>query len=173
MIYFITKGQFENRLGAKKVKRIYDDNSDGTADTDAINQLRADASSKVRSYLDAMGIMAKLEPLFDQTTGELLAGKTVPEEVVRLTLDVGVALAAQRHPEVMRQDWIALMKQCESDLCKLRDGKTSLGGGTQGGVETPETSIHGSTVIIGDPDAVSSNDDDSTEGRWSDMGDFS
>lgn len=173
MIYFITKAQFENRLGAKKVKRIYDDNSDGNADTDPINQLRADASSKVRSYLEPMGIMVKLEPLFDQTTGELVAGKTVPEEVVRLTLDTAVAFAAQRHPEVMRQDWVLLMKQCESDLSKLRDGKTSLGGGTQGTDATPQTDVHGATVITGDSRAADSVTDEEIEGRWSNMGGFS
>lgn len=173
MIYFITKAQFENRLGAKKVKRIYDDNSDGNADTDPINQLRGDASSKVRSYLDPMGIMTTLEAMFDQDTGELLDGKVVPDEVVRLTLDVAVALAAQRHPEVMRQDWIALMKQVESDLCKLRDGKTSLGGGTQGGAATPLSEVQGATVTQAEEAVPATRCDDEQEGRWSKMGDFS
>lgn len=172
MIFFITKTQFENRIGAKRVKRLYDDNSDGTADTDPVNQLRADASSKVRSYLEPMGIMDSLVALFNQTTGELLTGKVLPDEVIRLTLDVAVALAAQRHPEVMRQDWRLLMQQCDADLKALREGKTSLGGGTQGSVATPESEIQGATVIVGDSSAVSCAEDGDAEGRFGDMGDF-
>lgn len=170
MIYFFTRAQLEARLSAKRVKRIYDDNSDGNADTDPINQLRADAASKVRSFLEPMGIMDDLEALFNQATGELLSGKVLPDEVVRLSLDVACALAAQRHPEVVRMDWRTMMQQCDSDLCKLRDGKTSLGGGTQGGVATPETEVHGATVT---QDPASESDSDGQEGRWSDMGDYS
>ena len=170
MIYFFTKAQLEARLSKKKVKRIYDDNSDGTADTDPVNQLRADASSKVRSYLEPLGIMASLEALFNQTTGELLSGKVLPDEIVRLALDVGVALAAQRHPEVMRQDWTLLMKQADADLCKLRDGKTSLGGGTQGSVATPQSEIQGS--VVGRPSREDDPDDSRPAQQWGDMGDF-
>ena len=174
MIYLFTKAQFEARLSVKKVKRIYDDNSDGSADTNPVNQLRADASSKVRSYLEPMGIMPEIEELFNQTTGELLSGKVLPDEIVRLALDVGVALAAQRHPEVMRQDWVLLMKQCDSDLCRLRDGKTSLGGGTQGGTTTPTSDLDGGVVGVPgeDPARIRSQDDDLPIGRWGDMGDF-
>lgn len=173
MIYFFTKAQLENRLSKKKIARIYDDNVDGNADTDAVNQLRADASSKVRSYLEPMGIMTSLEALFNQETGELLPGKVLPDEIVRLSLDVAVALAAQRHPEVMRQDWRELMKQADADLCKLRDGKTSLGGGTQGGAETPESELQGATVTLGNAEVVSTAVDGDQEGRFGNMGDFS
>lgn len=173
MILFVTKAQIEARLSAKRLKRIYDDNSDGLADVDAVNQLRADASSKVRSYLEPMGVMPTLEVLFNQTTGELISGKVVPDEIVRLTLDVVVALACQRFPEVMRQDWVKLMDQCDKDLCKLRDGKTSLGGGTQGGVATPVSTLDGSSVIVGDGDTAESNNPGEIENRWSNMGEYS
>lgn len=174
MIYLFTKAQFENRVSAKKVKRLYDDNSDGNPDGDPVNQLRADASSKVRSYLEPMGIMPAIEALFDQATGELLTGKVLPEEIVRLSLDVGVALACQRHPEVMRQDWTLLMRQCDSDLTKLRDGKTSLGGGTQGGVATPESDLSGGAVgVPGASPEKQTGDDPCVPGsRWGDMGDY-
>ena len=175
MIFFFTKAQFEARLSKKKVARIYDDNNDGNADSDPIKQLRADASSKVRSYLEPMGIMPALEALFDQESGELLDGKVLPDEIVRLAIDVGVALAAQRHPEVMRQDWVLLMKQCDADLCKLRDGKTSLGGGTQGGVVTPESGLQGGAVgVPGEDPSVerSGKGGGSPGGRWGDMGDY-
>lgn len=174
MIYLFTKKQLEDRISSKKVKRLYDDNSDGNADQDPVNQLRADASSKVRSFLEPMGIMTSIVLLFDQTTGELLPNKVVPEEIVRLSLDVGVALAAQRHPEVMRQDWTLLMKQCDTDLGNLRSGKTSLGGGTQGGVDTPETALHGGVVGVpgATPEAQRSDDPCVPDGKWSKMGDY-
>lgn len=171
MIYFFTKAQFEARLSAKKVKRIYDDNSDGVADVDPVNQLRADATSKVRSYIEPMGIMTTLLPLFNQTTGEVLTNSVLPDEIIRLSLDVGVALAAQRHPEVMRQDWRLLMEQCDKDLARLRDGKTSLGGGTQGGVATPPTEIQGATATFpADTAGTAEADRTSVFGK---MGDFS
>lgn len=170
MILFFTRAQLESRMGSRKIKRLLDDNQDGLADTDAVNQLRADASSKVRSYIEPMGVMPTIEALFNQTSGELLNGKKLPDELVRLALDVAVALAAQRHPEVMRQDWRQLMEQVDKDLCKLRDGKTSLGGGTQGGVATPESQVQGGTVVIADDG--SGTEEDERVARWSEMGDF-
>lgn len=174
MIYFFTKKQLENRLSAKRVKRVYDDNRDGNADSDPINQLRADATSKVRSYLAPMGIMPALEALFDQVTGELLTDKILPEEVVRLALDQAHVYAAQRFPEQWKLDWLVMQKQVDKELCDLRDGKTSLGGGFQGGVATPETSLHGGVVGVpgADPEAQRSNDPCVIGGKWSDLGDY-
>ena len=148
MIYFFTQAQLESRLSAKRVKRIYDDNSDGDADANPIKQLRADASSKVRSYLEPLGVMPTFAAMVNATTGELLTGQTFPEEIVRLALDVAVALAAQRHPEVVCMDWRPLMEQCDKDLARLREGKTTLGG--QG---APAPVNQGAEVRSGDPDA--------------------
>ena len=171
MMYFFTKAQLEARISAKRVKRIYEDNLDGNADTDPINQLRADTTAKVCSYLEPLGVMAAIEARFNQTTGELLDGKALPQELTRLTLEVAVALASQRFPEVMRMNWVELMAQVDKDLCKLRDGKTSLGGGLDtAGDPTPEVELQGSTVVIADDGSGAS--DDEREPRWSAMGDF-
>jgi hypothetical protein len=172
MIFFFTKAQFEARISAKRVKRLYDDDADGNADTNPVNRLRADASAKVRSYLEPMDLFtAKIEALFDQATGELLTGKILPDEVTRLALDAAVALACQRHPEVMRQDWVKLMEQVDKDLARLRDGKTSLGGGTQGGVATPDSSWDDPTAVF--PADSSATEEADRETRWGKMGDFS
>lgn len=129
MILLFTLAQLQGRLSAKRVQRIFDDNNDGTPDTDAIAQLRQDASSKVASYLAPVDLAAKLDALVNPKTGELLdPANGFPEEVVRLSLDVATALAAQRFPEIMRMDWEKLMAQAEKDLRALRDGATSLGG---------------------------------------------
>lgn len=145
---FFTKAQLEARISAKVVRQIFDDNNDGTADTDPIDQLRADASSKVESYVAAI-LTLPLSP--------------VPPELVRLSLDVAVALAAQRHPEIVRQDWQKLMKQAEDDLCRLRDGKTVLGP-----PPAPIPANHGAHLVDGDASRV----DEDTQRFWDDMGDY-
>jgi hypothetical protein len=178
MIYFFTKAQLEARISKKKLQRIYDDNRDGASDEDPVKQLRADASSKVCSYLEPMGITKKVEALFDLTTGELLPGKTLPMELPRLALDAAEALAAKRHPEVMRQDWVLLMKQVDTDLGKVRDGKTSLGAGWEVGgtaVQVPQSELQGGLVgIPGEsPEGRRHQDGGAVSGgRWKDMGDF-
>jgi phage gp36-like protein len=110
---YITQAQLENRLSATRVARIYDDNRDGSADANPIAQLIADASGKVASYLRGS---------YDLDT----VAASTPNEVVRLTLDVAFAMAAQRHPEVVRVDWQPLMQAAEKDLERLRKGETRL-----------------------------------------------
>lgn len=147
MILFFTKALLEGRLSVKRVQRIFDDDNDGVVDSDPLMQLRRDASSKVASYLEPIGLMPRLEALVNPTTGELLAPASgFPEEVVRLALDVAVALACQRFPEIMRQDWQTLMAQAEKDLDRLRTNKTSLGG--QG---AQEAANEGGAIRSGDP----------------------
>jgi len=147
MILFFTQAQLEARLSAKRVQRIFDDNNDGVPDKNPVAQIRQDASSKVASYLEPIGLTPTLEALVNLTTGELLdPTKGFPEEVVRLGLDVAVALACQRFPEVMRQDWQTLMAQAEKDLVSLRMGKTSLGGQS-----APEATNLGGAIRSGDP----------------------
>lgn len=110
---YITSTDLSARLSATKLARIYDDDRDGTADTDPVALLIADACSKVAGYLRGLYDLAVIEA-------------APPHEVVRLTLDVAVAMAAQRHPEVVRVDWVPLMQGAERDLERLRAGKTRL-----------------------------------------------
>lgn len=164
MILFFTQGQLEARLSARRVQRIFDDNNDGTADSAPLKQIRQDASSKVASYLEPVGLMPTLAALVNPTTGELLdIAKGFPEEVVRLSLDVGVALSCQRFPEVMRMEWLPLMTQAEKELCALRDAKTSLGG--QG---APEAVNQGGAVLDGDATRLAP----VPQRHFDDMGDF-
>lgn len=127
-----TKKQLEDRLSATVVRRIYDDNNDGTADTDPIEQLRLDASSKVRG---------KLGPVYNP---ELLLG-ALADELVRIGLDQAVAMAAQRFPEVMRKDWEKLMTQADKDLSELRKGIANLGVNT-----SPEPAANVGGEVIAD-----------------------
>ena len=110
----ITDEQLTARLSASVVRRLLDDDNDGTGDTDIMLQLRKDASAKVRGHIG---------PVYDPDTLE----ENIVDEIVRITLDVAQAMAAQRHPEVMRVDGFELMKQAERDLKKVRIGESNLG----------------------------------------------
>jgi phage gp36-like protein len=110
----ITDEQLEARLSSYVVNRLLDDNGDGAGDADVLLQLRKDASAKVRGHIG---------PVFDPDTLD----ENIVDEVVRITLDVAQAMAAQRHPEVMRVDGFELMKQAERDLKKIRIGESNLG----------------------------------------------
>lgn len=109
----VTQKQLEDRLSKTTVRRILDDDNDGSADTDPVTALLRDAMSKVCSYLG---------PIFDL---DLIDPAQQPE-VLRLTLDVAQAMAAQRHPEYMRVDGYKMMAQAEKDLRLLREGMTNL-----------------------------------------------
>lgn len=153
----------ENRLSKGTVRRIFDDNNDGTADNDVITQLLEDASSKVDSYL--AGVF------------ELPLAQPYPHEVLRLELDVAVAMAAQRFPETLRMmDAKVLMEMAEKDLDRLRTGKTKLGvappdpGKNHGGtVNVPTTSASDTATndaVLGSSSSASGG------GYWNKMGDF-
>jgi len=148
---YIVQADLENRLSAETVRQIYDDDNNGTADPGPIERLLADASSKVASYLRG---------IYDLT----IVAANPPNEVKRLTLDVAVAYAAQRHGEYVRRDWEKLMKAAESDLMKLREGKTRLDV-----VGSPEPAANtGGTVSSTTIDPVTN-----LPGRvFDDMGDF-
>lgn len=109
-----TAEHLRRRLSPMVVQRVFDDYESGTEDAEAISQLIEDASNKVR---------AMLGPVYDQA---LLDPATAPE-LRRLGLDVAYAMAAQRHPEVLRIDGFELMKQAERELKHVRSGISNLG----------------------------------------------
>jgi hypothetical protein len=89
-------------------------------------------------------VASYLRPIYDLTT----VAASPPHEVVRLTLDVAYAMAAQRYPEVVRVDWLPLMQAAEKDLGRLRDGTTRLDV-----IGSPEPAQNvGGSVSEGDPD---------------------
>ena len=147
---YIVQADLEQRISAERLKQIYDDNNDGTVDTDPIARLCKDASAKVAGYLRGVYDLAVI-------------AADPPEEVIRLTLDVAVAYAAQRHPEYVKRDWEKLMRAAESDLMRLRKGETRLDV-----VSTPEPAANeGGSVVSTTVDA------DGQPGRiFDDMGDF-
>ncbi len=131
--HLITVEQLEARISAVTLSRVFDDSGQGSADDDAINQILDDVSSMLRG---------KIGPVAD------LAGFT-PEtqsEVRRIGLDVAVAMAAIRHPEVMRKDGIKLMEMARRDLREIRLGHAGIGS-TEPALQ-PDTNDYG--VVVSD-----------------------
>jgi phage gp36-like protein len=135
---YITDGELEDRLGADVMVAVFDVDNDGVADADPVARLIADATSKVAGYLRATLTLSDLDP-------------GTQNEIKRLTLDVAVAMAAQRRPHHVRVDWIELMKAAERDLVNLRKGLTMLD------AATPVPANHGGTVTRGVDDAGEEN----------------
>ena len=114
---YITAAMLSARLSPQVMQSIYDDLNVGIPDTAAVNRLIADACAKVNGYLF---------PVYEKSMTLSSWASPYPAEVVRLTLDVAFAFAAQRHPEAVKRDWQPLMAQAEKELDGLRSGKTRL-----------------------------------------------
>jgi phage gp36-like protein len=131
----ITKQQLVARLGLVQFTRVFDDNNDGAADKLSEEQIRKDASGKVRG---ALGLVYDAALLNADTSDEL----------VRVTLDVAEAMATKRRPSILKGgDWVEMMKQADKDLEMLRKGVANLGITT-----APEPAAnHGVRITSGNP----------------------
>ena len=118
---FITIADLEARVSRSVLRQCTDDNDNGQADTAVLEKLIRDGSSKVASYLNDLPVSLS---------------SPYPSEIVRLTTDVCEAMLAMRHPEYVKRNGLKLMKAAESDLEKLRAGKTSLEKATPQGQAT-------------------------------------
>jgi phage gp36-like protein len=147
----ITRAQLEERLSVATVRRIFDDNNDGTADSGPLTRLLTDASSKLRATLGPLYDLDKLDP-------------ATSDELVRISLDIAHAYAAQRHPEFVRVDGFKLMQQAEKELEKIRAGLANLG--TKG---TPEPAANQGGIVTEDPSLA---EDESPHFALGGTGDF-
>jgi phage gp36-like protein len=109
----ITKEQLIARLGQNQFDRVFDDNNDGKADKLSEEQVRKDASSKVRGAIGPVYTQAQLT--------------SATEELVRITLDVAEAMATRRRPTILKGDWTELMAQADKDLKAVRMTMANLG----------------------------------------------
>jgi len=114
------------------VRRVCDDDGDGTCDATVVTRLRTDSSSIVRGHLK--GVVPSLDAI----------ATTTPDEVVGLALDIAVALMAMRAPEVMLMDGQALRKRAEADCVAFRENRRGADGVT--------AENEGGDFVIGDPD---------------------
>jgi len=114
MAYYITTTAIlENRISAAVVKRIYDDNNDGTADTNPVTQLIVDAEARFEGYCRGIYDLAALRAAH-------------PAEAVRMCLDIAEALACKRFPKAATREWLPLWQASEAELKALRKGETRL-----------------------------------------------
>jgi phage gp36-like protein len=128
---FVTPTELVYRLGSAEALADFDDNNDGQPDSDVLEEIIADATSMVRSYLHGVFELAAVDPLKSR-------------EVKRLTLNVAQAMAAQRRPTHARVDWSEMLKDAKADLVNLRKGLTGLD------VEpTPKAANQGGSVRSG------------------------
>jgi phage gp36-like protein len=135
---WVTQTQLEHRIGAAQVRRIYDDNRDGVADTNPVEALLLDACSFVAGGLG---------PHYSEETLATMA--TVPREITRITLDVAEAYAAKRHPTIVKRDWGKLMEEARLDIKQVRTGKANLG---TTAVPEPSKLTAGDVYVNGEPD---------------------
>ncbi len=115
-VVLITQTQLEARLSSNVVAQIYDDNNDGTGDTNPVAQLLSDASAYVLSWVaPAYGDPASLE------------SSPFASELVRTALDAAEWMAAKRHGEYVRKDWEKLKASNRQDMLDLRTQMRSMG----------------------------------------------
>lgn len=108
---YATAADLALAMGPEVVRAIFDDDLSGTADDSPIAYILAEAQSRVDSYLRQLYAIP-LDP--------------VPNVVRSITIDVAIALAQKRHPEVVRADGDALMKRAIEDLQRIRSGEMKL-----------------------------------------------
>jgi phage gp36-like protein len=137
---YITLSDLEDRITQAVLTQILDDNVDGTPDENPLLRVIADAESYVEGFLRGN---------YDITVIRAL-GRSAPNEVKRLCLDVAVAYLYDRHPEYIRADGMKLMESARRDLLELRKGITRLDV-----VGSPEPAANqGGVVRSGDPDEI-------------------
>ncbi len=154
---WLTQAQLESRLSAGAVRDILDDNSDGVADTNPVADLLADACSFVGGALG---------PQYDVDSVAAMA--TVPREIVRLSLDIAVVYASQRHPEIVRRNWEPLLQAVERACDRIRTGKSNLGVAAT----PPEPAAQNGGDLIMQGYGLASEDDQPTTFTRDGFGDF-
>jgi hypothetical protein len=162
MADYFSQTDLENALGVAIVKSAYDDDHDGTADVGPVAACIAYGNAECNSFL---------RNVFVAGAAFTLPLTTVPDEVKFAALEFGIAYTVRRRPDIMRaigeQTWnvfydaaVAKMKRyCESvqRMPPTTGDHATVGGG----------------VLNPDSDADGEEEELPTEGRWSDMGDFS
>lgn len=131
----VTRLNVERRLGAAFVRRVFDHNTDGATDGPSLDDMLADASSKIRGALGLVFDIDNFDP-------------AIATELRRLALEAFLAMLARDHQGAYPKDWVALMEQVDGDIEKVRKGIANLGTKQQ-----PEPAAnHGVRIASGNPD---------------------
>lgn len=109
---YISEEALTAHVGAPALRRVLDDDNNGTADSNPLTLIIRNAEAFVEGYL--RGIYT-------------LPVTPVPTELERLCLDVAHAQLALRHPEAFRSfDGAQAYERARQQCCDLRNGKTRL-----------------------------------------------
>ena len=108
---YIDQADLEDRLTKTTATQLFDDNNDGVADVRAVNRLRFDASSYT------MGLIGG-----EYSLTTFPKGSALPNELVRIPLDVAEAMLAIRHPELVRKDGEKMLARVRLELKELKAG---------------------------------------------------
>jgi len=111
--HYITQALLERRFSVAAIRRAYDDNNDGAADSDAVSQLIQDAEAMFEGYCRGIYDLAALRT-------------AKPNEAIRLCLDCANFMAAQRFPRALNKDWTQIEASVTAQLKGLRRGDTRL-----------------------------------------------
>lgn len=131
-VALFTQAELESFVGTDTVRRILDDNRDGTADANPVASIISDASAHVLSA-------------YYQTYDEVPA--TVPPRLKTLAKHAGKGYLAIRHPEYVRFDGYKILEYVDKQLNELVAGNRRIG-------ETPPdpAANQGGEVYSGNPD---------------------
>lgn len=133
-VALFTQAELERFVGGDSVRRILDDDRDGTADANAVTDIITDASAHVLSA-------------YYQTYDEVPDADAIPARLKTLGKHAGKAYLAIRHPEYVRFDGYKILEYVDKQLDALVAGNRRLG-------ETPAdpAANQGGESYSGDPD---------------------
>jgi hypothetical protein len=132
-VALFTQAELERFVGADTVRRILDDDRNGTADANAVTNIITDASAHVLSA-------------YYQTYDEVPDADNIPPRLKTLGKHAGKGYLAIRHPEYVRFDGYKILEYVDKQLNELVAGNRRLG-------ETPPdpAANQGGEVYSGDP----------------------
>lgn len=145
---YLVEVDLSRRLTSEVMVQAFDDDEDGDADEDIVNDFIADAEDEVETRIAKVYGEAGLTTLRAQ-------GVSCPRTVKRLALNIFEVLMGHRHPEYIRGKWEARRERCDKDLDDLAARVTELADVTG----TIEPAVQeGGYVRSGDPDDTDLNE---------------
>jgi hypothetical protein len=133
-VALFTQAELEAFVGAEVVRRILDDDRNGTADTNAVTAIIQAASSHVLAA-------------YYQTFDEVPEVGSIPARLGVLAKLAGKAYLAIRHEEYVRYNGLRLLEYVDKQLDALVAGNRRIG---ESGPDPADN--HGGLVMSGDPE---------------------
>lgn len=143
MAYYITQQMLENRLSSAVVRRIYDDNNDGTVDAAPLTQVIDDAERRFETAV---------HPIYPDLVALRAGAITAASSVV---LDLAEALAAKRFPRAISRAWEPLLADA---LLQLKELRNTIGKLPVQGSPNPPANVGGQVELPGSEAVATDNE---------------